>query len=65
MKHRIQHKLQQIDNQLQPLINQLIELRQNCPDGDKQVYSYVSKKVDQAGKAIGMALERIEENGTR
>lgn len=53
----ILYDLQLLDNQLQRLIDKLIPLRQSSPD--KQLYSYVSKKADMAGKAVGMALDKI------
>ena len=54
------NQLMIVDNRLQVLIDNLKLARQNASVGDKQKLSYISKKVDMAAKAIGMALERIE-----
>lgn len=51
--------LSNIDVEIQRMIDKLKEDRQSAADGDKQLYSYVSKKLDIAGKAIGMALDKI------
>jgi hypothetical protein len=53
-------ELQAIHNYLQPLIDRLMVVRQNANGIDKQTLSYVTKKIDIASKAIGLALDKIE-----
>ena len=52
-----------LDAKLQILIDELVEVRQKAQPGQKQMLSYVSKKVDLAAKSIGLALDKIEELG--
>jgi hypothetical protein len=58
--HRVIHKLQELDKAIQPFIDQMKQFRQSSEGVDKYRLSYVSKKVDLAAKAIGMALEKME-----
>lgn len=55
------HELEYLDRRLQALIDVLEPLRQSAPGNIKYKLSYISKKVDLAGKAIGMALDKIDE----
>lgn len=61
MKTEIKHRLEKLDIELQSLIDEFIDLRKAAKSEEKQCYSYVSKKVDLAGKAIGMAMDKIDE----
>jgi len=61
MNKSIISELEYLDRRLQLLIDVIAPIRQAAPGNEKQVISYVSKKIDVAGKAIGMALERISE----
>lgn len=56
-------KLNMLHDTLQPFIDEVAAKRQAATSNQKYLYSYVSKKIDLAGKAIGMALDKIEETG--
>lgn len=61
MQQSVIDELKYLDRKLQRLIDMLQPIRQESPLGDKQKVSYVSRKVDVAGKAIGLALEKLNE----
>ena len=62
MDQHVKRKLYNIDMIVQCLIDEMIEIRQSLPMDQKYLYSYVSKKIDAAGKSIGLALDKIEES---
>jgi len=57
-------KLNMLHDTLQPFIDEVARKRQSA-SSDKYLWSYVSKKIDLAGKAIGLALDKIEEQETQ
>ena len=61
MHQSVLDELEYLDRRLQRLIDVLAPLRQSAPGHVKYKLSYISRKVDLAGKAIGMALDKINE----
>lgn len=61
MDQLIKQQILIVDEQLQSMIDRMIELRGAAPKSERYLYSYVSKKIDAAGKSIGLALDKIEE----
>lgn len=57
----ILEQIQLLDQKTQQLIDVIKDERQVAKGNDKQLLSYLSKKVDSAGKSFGLALDRIEE----
>ena len=56
-------KLNSLHDTLQPFIDEVMSKRMKAPLSEKHLWTYVNKKLDLAGKAIGMALDKIEEHG--
>lgn len=55
------NELEYLYRRLQLLIDIMQPMRQSSPGHIKYKLSYISKKIDLAGKAIGMALDKIDE----
>lgn len=55
-------KLNMLHDTLQPFIDEVMKKRMNAPLNEKYLWTYVNKKLDLAGKSIGLALDKIDEH---
>ena len=58
-------KLNMLHDTLQPFIDEVMKKRMAAPLNEKYLWTYVNKKLDLAGKAIGLALDKIDEEETK
>lgn len=60
-KASVKAELAFLERRIDLLIDVLIPLRQNAPNGDKQMLSYITKKMEVALGAIHRAQDKIDE----
>lgn len=60
-KKSIRDELAFMERRINLVLDVLIPLRQNAPNGDKQMLSYITKKMEVALGAIHRAQDKIDE----